>query len=84
MAPLLSKVAALQEHPRPRTGKELQGFLGVINFYHHFISRAGGNPEPLMNVLMGNEKLIFVVQCSKSMKRAFVGVKALMLVHQIP
>jgi hypothetical protein len=36
-APITSNVAAIQRHPQPTTVKELQGFLGVINFYRRFV-----------------------------------------------
>jgi hypothetical protein len=33
VSPVASRVAAIQQHPETATVKELQGFLGVINFY---------------------------------------------------
>jgi hypothetical protein len=36
-APIASNVAAIQRHPQPTTVKELQGFLGVVNFYRRFV-----------------------------------------------
>jgi hypothetical protein len=33
VSPIASRVAAIQQHPETATVKELQGFLGVINFY---------------------------------------------------
>jgi hypothetical protein len=33
VSPIASRVAAIQQHPEIATVKELQGFLGVINFY---------------------------------------------------
>jgi hypothetical protein len=38
--PIASRIAAINEHPRPNTVKELQGFLGVINLYRRFIPAA--------------------------------------------
>jgi hypothetical protein len=40
-------VAAIQQHPEPKTVKELQGFLGVINFYRHFVPAAAHILKPL-------------------------------------
>jgi hypothetical protein len=39
-APLEDKTAAIRAFPRPTTVKELQGFLGTVNFYHRFIPGA--------------------------------------------
>jgi hypothetical protein len=33
IAPLPNRVAAITAHPSPNNIKELQNFLGVINFY---------------------------------------------------
>ncbi len=40
VSPIASRVAAINDHPLPTTVKELQGFLGVINFYRRFIPPA--------------------------------------------
>jgi hypothetical protein len=40
VATIASCVAAILEHPQPTTVKELQGFLGVINFYRRFVPAA--------------------------------------------
>jgi hypothetical protein len=40
IAPLPARVAAIAAHPRPVTVKELQNFLGVVNFYRKFVPRA--------------------------------------------
>jgi hypothetical protein len=41
VSPIASRVEASQQHPAPTTVKELQGFLGVINFYRVFAPAAG-------------------------------------------
>ena len=35
--PLAAKVEALHSHPQPNTLKELQQFLGLLNFYRRFL-----------------------------------------------
>jgi hypothetical protein len=54
--PIASHVADILEHPQPTTVKELQGFLGVITFYHHFVPAAPHILKPLTDQLKGNHK----------------------------
>jgi len=42
-----AKVDAVQAYPQPKTRKELRKFLGVVNFYHHFIDKIGEKAAPL-------------------------------------
>jgi len=51
--PLPSKVAAIQEFPKPHNVKLLQEFLGMINFYHRYISDAATILRPLYCALKG-------------------------------
>ena len=45
--PLPSKVDAVSKFPKPTTVKQLQEFLGMINYYHRFIHNAAGILSPL-------------------------------------
>ena len=45
--PLPEKVSAVANFPRPSTPKELQTFLGMMNFYHRFIPHAASFLYPL-------------------------------------
>ncbi|XP_069752423.1 uncharacterized protein [Narcine bancroftii] len=45
--PLPSKVEAIQKIPRSNTTKGPQEFVGMINFYHRFISSAAQIMQPL-------------------------------------
>ncbi len=49
--PLLERVAAIQDHPKPATVKQLQAFLRVVNFYHCFVLTMGQILEPLADSL---------------------------------
>ncbi len=49
VAPLQSNVRALMDFPQPSTVKELQGLLGLVNFYRRFISSAARVLLPLTN-----------------------------------
>jgi len=53
--PLPSKVQALQDFPLPKTAKELRHFLGMLNFYRRFISKAAEMQAP-MHDLLGAKK----------------------------
>ena len=56
VSPIASRVAAIQQHPAPTTMKELQGFLGVINFYRRFVPAAARILKPLSDQLKGGPK----------------------------
>ena len=47
VSPLPNHVKAVTDFPRPATVKELQGFLGLINFYRWFIPAAAAILKPL-------------------------------------
>lgn len=51
--PLETKVDAIQDFKPPKTIKELQRFLGMLNFYRRFIPNAAQIQAPLTNVLAG-------------------------------
>ena len=53
IAPLPHRIATLQQHPRPGTVKELQGFLGTVNFYRRFVAGAARILKPLTDALRG-------------------------------
>ncbi len=53
VSPLPSHVKAVTDFPRPVTVKELQGFLGLINFYRRFIPAAVAILKPLTDSLGG-------------------------------
>lgn len=52
--PLDAKVAAIQDFKPPETVKELQRFLGMINYYRRFIPNAAQIQAPLTNMLAGS------------------------------
>jgi hypothetical protein len=56
VSPISSRVTVINDHPRPTTVKELQGFLGVINFYRRFIPAADHILKPLTDQLKGGPK----------------------------
>ena len=40
ITPIKDKVAAINNFPRPDTVKQLQTFLGMLNFYRRFLPQA--------------------------------------------
>ncbi len=52
-APMEKHVAAVKKFPQPTTVKELQGYLGLINFYRRFLPAVARILVPLTDVLKG-------------------------------
>lgn len=49
VAPLPNRVQAIQNFPAPTTWRKLREFLGLVNFYHRFISHCAHILQPLNN-----------------------------------
>jgi hypothetical protein len=49
LLPLPSHVAAIQDFPRPSIIKELQAFLGMVNFYRRFLPSIARTLRPLVD-----------------------------------
>ena len=73
--PLPGKVEALHLHPQPSNIKELQGFLGLLNFYRRFIPKAAKILAPLTEVLKGAPSATCKLQWSQPMLTAFLSAK---------
>jgi hypothetical protein len=71
IAPLPDRVAAIVAHPRPTNIKELQNFLGVINFYRKFVPRAVTILRPLTDTLRGSPKPRTAVEWTKERRDTF-------------
>ncbi len=56
--------------------KELQGFLGIINFYRRFVPAAALILKPLTDQLKGNPKPAAAVRWTAETQAAFVAAKA--------
>jgi transposase InsO family protein len=75
-APLEDKTAAIRAFPRPTTIKELQGFLGTVNFYRRFIPGAAKILAPLTDALKGGGKGSTAIGWGPVMEAAFLAAKA--------
>jgi hypothetical protein len=54
--PLPSKVLAIEKFPVPTTIKQLEQFIGMVNFYHVFVPKAANIMKPLYGVLSGSPR----------------------------
>jgi hypothetical protein len=79
-------VKALTDFPPPSDLKQLQRFLGLINFYRRFLPGIAGTLQPLTDLLRGNPKTLV---WSEDAATAFSAAKtalaaATSLVHPLP
>ena len=74
--PLTSQTATIENFPRPNTIKELQGFLGLINFYRRFIPAATNMLLPLTNSLCGGGTGATRLRWSPEMSSSFSSAKS--------
>ena len=73
------RLAAIAKMPAPSNLKELESFLGKINYYGKFIPQFSEMAEPLNRLRRKGEKFIFDGDCV----RAFLGLKKLLVSPQV-
>jgi len=76
ITPLPHRIRAIADHPRPTNTKELQNFLGVINFYRRFVPRAAAILRPLTDALKGSPSAKAAVEWTGERQAALVAAKA--------
>ncbi|XP_036322190.1 uncharacterized protein K02A2.6-like [Rhagoletis pomonella] len=69
--PSPAKVSAISEMPRPKNFKELQAFLGKINYYNKFISNFADKAAPLNQLRRQGEKF----RWGEKQEKAFLALK---------
>ncbi|WP_353213430.1 reverse transcriptase domain-containing protein, partial [Rhodovarius sp.] len=74
--PLATNISALSSFPRPTTVRDLQGFLGLVNFYRPFFPAAAKILRPLTEALKGGPACSSPVSWSPEMESAFLTAKA--------
>ena len=83
--PLPEKVNTIRRFAPPTTIKGLQEFIGMVNFYHHFVPAAAQLMQPLFAALTGKQKPALLTWTAP-MRAAFHATKqaladAAMLAH---
>lgn len=73
IAPTKEKIEAIKSAQRPTSKKELQAFLGLLNFYHVFLKNRVNVAQPLYELLRNSKW-----ESKKSHDEAFKKVKDLL------
>jgi hypothetical protein len=79
MLPLPSHMAAIQDFPCPTIIKELQAFLGMVNFYRRFLPNIVRTLRPLTDGPCSGKKGADKLEWSAAMDTAFAGAKQALL-----
>ena len=79
VTPLPDQISAVASFPQPASIKELQAFLGVVNFYHRFIPATAKILLPLTAILNGGRKCAELLDWSPEMLAAFSSIKTALL-----
>ena len=79
VAPLPDQISAVADFPQPATIKELQTFLGAVNFYHRLIPATANILLPLTAVLKVGKKGAELLLRSPPMLAAFKAIKTALL-----
>ena len=75
ICPLPDKVQAVKEFPQPTTTHKLWEFLGLVNFYHCFLSNAVHILQPLHKFLGATKRGSVKLQLSSEATTAFIAAK---------
>ncbi|XP_055844677.1 uncharacterized protein K02A2.6-like isoform X2 [Episyrphus balteatus] len=76
------KVQAIEQMPRPRNIKEVQAFLGKVNYYNKFLDRFSEYSKPLNNLRRKGAPFKWDDSCEKSFQLLKTEIiKATNLVH---
>jgi hypothetical protein len=74
-SPPPSRVQAIADFPQPTIVKHLQAFLGLLNFYRHFIPAAAWIVQPLSRALRGSPKGSTPLVWLAAMRDAFAAAR---------
>ena len=80
--PMEDRVTAIRETATPTSIKELQRFLGVINYYRRFIPNAAHHMYALFEALRGKpKKLNWTAECQKSFEATKEALARATMLH---
>jgi hypothetical protein len=74
--PLPRHVTAIQEFPQPTDIKQLQQFLGLVNFYRRFLPSVAKTLKPLTDLLRGSPKRL---EWTQQADAAFAAAKTALI-----
>ena len=82
ISPMPERVEAIRQIKRPTTVKELQRFLGMVNYYRKFIPRAAHHLHHLFDALKGKPKdLVWDDGCTLSFEATKEALAQATLLH---
>ena len=76
--PRPEKVDAINLFPKPSTVRDLNQFLGMVNFYHRFMPNAAEVMEPLFTATSGNSKPNESLEWTNELSNVFARNKNLL------
>jgi cleavage and polyadenylation specificity factor subunit 1 len=85
--PLHTRLAAIQNHPQPKTVQQLQTYLGMVNFYRRFFKSAAAVLRPLTEALRGGQKadLSWTAEMQTAFEQSKLALcRAAELAHPLP
>ena len=82
ISPLTDRVTAIKKTKPPTSVKELQRFLGMINYYRRFIPNAAAHLSPLFEALKGKPKsLTWTPECQTAFETTKEALAVATLLH---
>ena len=86
ISPLLDKVKAINNFPQPQTQRQLRRFIGLMNFYHHFLPHCAELMQPLHSLLKGKSQSLTWTDAATASFRATKDAlaKASLLTYPTP
>lgn len=59
ITPLNDKIEAIARYPTPKTAKQIQAFIGMVNFFRAHVDNFAIHAEPLMQLIRKGKKFIW-------------------------
>ena len=63
-----AKIEVVKNHPTPRTKKQVQSFMGLINYYRRFIKNIAHLSAPLNGLLKKHARFAWTPECEASFR----------------